>query len=406
MPQEARPVARRYVNPAKQHPAVRESFADRVIGEKFSIAPGNVTAADRRAYAMLTGEPEKPPGAELDRHPWARSWSGYFNALKTSPGAKQHIANAMSERVPSEGGFLLSEALRSDVYSYIEGSIVRPRARVVPMTTYRLGYPTVDNPSQANGAGVLGGLTFSIVEEGQEIPASTAGFGRVTLEARKLAGLLEAVPNELIDDGGAAFDSFAGPAIGLGMAWSEDQLFLNGTGAGEPEGVLSAGCAITVNRAVSGTVSLVDVAKMWSRLAAPSAQQNTAVWLASTAVIEALATLDQTVDGTPIAASAFMLSSGSDGGWRLGPMPLIPTDHVAELGSTGDLVLADFGQYLIGDRQALQVTRAELGEGFADNTSDIKITARVDGRWLVREPVTPANGGATTSPLVVLSANT
>lgn len=413
-------MARRYVNPTRISPELEARVA-----AQFSLGRGEVDETAIAAYLAIHAPQAaarrtevrqeaaraagKGPGAVLDKYPWGNSWHAFFKALRTDNSARVAIRNAaaaMSERVPSEGGFLLSEALRAEVYMYAEQALVRPRAQVIPMSTYRLNLPVIDNPDQASGAGVLGGMTFSIVKEGKPIPASIAGLSRVTFEARKLAGLLEDVSNELIDDGGPAFDSFIGPAVGRGVAWTEDDLFLNGTGVGEPEGLLNAPCAIYVNRATSNTVSLVDVANMWTRLAAPSMQAGTAIWLCSTAVVEALATLDQDVSGTIIPASPFMLGTGSDGGWRLGGLPLFVTDHVAAMGSTGDLALVDFGWYGIGDRQALEVTRAQLGEGFANDTSDIKVTARLDGRWLVREPVTPSNGNQTTSPVVLLDAST
>jgi HK97 family phage major capsid protein len=346
----------------------------------------------------------RPPGARLDGRPWAKSWGALIAAIDSDPAARKAISNAaMGERIPAEGGFLVPEYLAQQVRLYVEESIVWPRASIFPMSSLRLRVPVVDNTSEASSAGVLGGMTFAITKEGAAITASTAGLSNVTLEARKLAGLLQEVPNELVSDGGAAFDSFIGPAVGRAMAWALDDLFLSTSGgANSPEGVINAACAVAVSRGTGGDVTLADVANMWERLAAPSMQSGNAIWLASPKVVQQLALLSQTVSTTPIPASSFFLGTGPNGGWYLGGIELIITSHLSDLGTAGDLVLADFSQYAIGDRQALQVARSDEGEGFINDTSDFKFTTRIDGRWLLRSAISPSDGSQTTSPVVVL----
>ena len=351
------------------------------------------------------------PGAKLSGASWAASWGKFLHSL-ADPTVQGFLRNAaMSERIPSEGGFLVPENLRAELLALaIESAIVRPRARVFPMTSLRLGVPVLDNTTQTGG--VLGGLTFGMVAEGAAIPASGGTFMRTVLEARKFAGLIEGVPNELVDDGGPAFEAFIGPAIGHGWAWFEDDLFINGSpGRGEPEGLLSASCAISVTRAASGAVQLADVAAMRRRIHPASIQRRTAVWLASSEVVGQLAGLSAAAAGTdganattvPVGPTSGMgLSAAPDGGWRLAGLDLIETGHLPALGTAGDLVAADFSAFAIGDRRAMTVERSQRGAGFTTDTSDFKITGRLDGRWLLRAPVTPENG-ETVSAVVILN---
>lgn len=410
-------MARKYVTDRQ---AVRDLSSAKWLNEqaadRFSMAPGQVTEDNRRQLLlMLAGKPRAAPGRALDEFPWAASWSGFIamTGRQTEDGrlaravieqaSRRLLASAaLSERIPSEGGFLVPETLRMQVMLYVEQALVRPRALVLPMTTLRLAVPVVDNSAEASGAQALGGMTFAITEAGRQITASTATFDRAVLEARKLAGLLQEVPNELVDDGGAAFDSFMTSAVGRGLAFAEDDLFFNGTGVGEPEGLLNAPCAIATTRAASNAVSLTDVANMWTRLNAASMQAGTAVWTCSPKVIGQLATMTETVGSTPVAASVFTLGTAPDGGWRLAGLPLFVTSHQPDLGTTGDLALTDFSWYGIGDRQALMIARSQAGEGFISGTSDFKVTARIDGRWLLRSPVTPSDGSQTTSPVILL----
>src|SRR5208282_303445 len=52
---------------------------------------------------------------------------------------KTRLHNALSERIPAEGGFLVPEVLRSEILMVsLEKAIVRPRARIIPMDSLRV----------------------------------------------------------------------------------------------------------------------------------------------------------------------------------------------------------------------------------------------------------------------------
>ena len=76
---------------------------------------------------------------------------------------KTRLHNALSERIPAEGGFLVPEVLRCEILMVaLETAIVRPRARVIPMDSLRVPLP-VDRRHQPRqqrvrrGAGLLDG---------------------------------------------------------------------------------------------------------------------------------------------------------------------------------------------------------------------------------------------------------
>src|ERR1700749_2950651 len=92
------------------------------------------------------------PGARRPSEPWARSWPAFLAAIsdERDASARRFIRDAWTERIPSEGGFLVPEQLRGQVMAYVTPAVVRPRAMVLPMGSLRLGVPYVDNPSQEN----------------------------------------------------------------------------------------------------------------------------------------------------------------------------------------------------------------------------------------------------------------
>lgn len=353
------------------------------------------------------------PGARLDSEPWARSWPAFLAAVSgEDPSARQFIANAWAERVPSEGGFLVPEQLRAQVMAYVTPAVVRPRAMVLPMGAYRLDVPVLDNPSQASGAQALGGLTFSFVDDGAPIPSSNPKFARAVLEARKLAAFV-GVPDELTSDAAGAFGDFINRVVALGYAWAEDDAFIAGTGANGPEGILNAACAVTVSR--TGTyLDAANVASMVAALhpAALAAALTPGItdvgWLISESLLAQLLQMYLVPGGSAATAGApselpswLNLGDGHEVGPSILGLPAFVTDHQPAAGTTGDLALADLRNYLIGDRLELTIERSAAGSGFVHDITNYRIKSRIDGRYFVQGQTT-TEAGQQVSPVVIL----
>lgn len=351
---------------------------------------------------------EPPPGAALDKHEWAANWGSFLNAVRDEndrQGARLVIRNAgMSERIPAEGGFLVPESLRQQVLFYLAGSIIRPRAMVIPAETLRTGLPMLDNPDQSGGQQGLGGIEFALVPEGKPIPATEGKFGRVVLSAQKIAAYLQGVPNELLSDASEAMGDLLARVIGLGYGWFVDDLAINGTGAGEPEGLMYCPAAYAVTRAASDEVLHADVVGMAKGL--HPASKATATWLASEDVFDYLLELYEVTGTAPsgqdLAPPQSLKFNSAAGRWELIGLPIEVSDHQPPIGTPGDLMLTDLSLYVIAERQAMEVELSSQGSGFASGTTDIRIKGRLDGRYWPRSVYTLRNGRQC-SPLVVLN---
>ena len=286
------------------------------------------------------------PGAVLDGQEWARSWPAFMRAINdpNDSRARTFIANAaMGERVGTEGGFLVPEVLRSQVMAYMTGAIVRPRATVYPMSSLRLPVPFLDNASQASSAQALGGMTFAFAEEGAAITTSSPNFGRLVLEARKLAAYLQNVPNELVNDGAGAFGDFLARTIAAGLAWVEDDYFIgtNGTGVGCPQSLINAPCAVGIDRNTASDVLFVDIVAMFKALHPASKQMGltpgvtSVAWLLSASAMDQILEMYYNPTGTEVVAPSGWFSMGD--GQEIGPsllgLPAIVTDHQPAAGT-------------------------------------------------------------------------
>lgn len=322
----------------------------------------------------------------------------------TKPGREELIQkltnvkafqNSFSSEEPGAGGFLIPEIMRSELMQLaLEDSIVRQRATVIPMSTLRVPIPTVDDTSHASS--VFGGVVFYWTEEAASITESAATFGRVVLDAKKLTGFFK-VPAELLDDA-PAFAGWFDSRIPKGFAWFEDVSFMTSTGDGEPLGFIGCPASVSV-AAESGqspaTIVWENIVNMYSRMLPTSL--NNAVWVCSHDTFPQLATMALSVGtgGGPV-----WIGGWSQPGSEMPPMtilgrPVIFTEKVPKLGTSGDINFVDLDYYLIGDRQQVRVDSSEHFL-FQSNQVAYRIISRVDGRPWLQSALTPHNGSSST----------
>lgn len=359
----------------------------------------------------------RAPGAALDGDDFAADWGTflmgvYHRAEQTDEirALKKRISNAMSERVPSQGGFLVPEVLRSDMLMMVlEHAVIRPRARLIPMDSLRVPYPSIDDTSHSSS--VFGGVFGAWTEEAAALSVSQPSFGRIVLEAKKLTAYTE-VPNELLADAVEALIQFIREMFPMAVAFFEDVAFISGTGAGQPQGFLNSPCVIVSAARAGGAgtaVQYIDLAGMYARLLPQSL--NSAVWMCSPDVLPGLMTMVTASGIAPplwlpnfSAADGYPGAGNGDGiNYHLLGRPLIVSEKMPALSAQGCLALVDLGYYLLGDRQELQVATSE-DYRFQNDLTAIRFIERLDGRTWLQSPLTPNNGGNTLSPVVVLHA--
>lgn len=309
---------------------------------------------------------------------------------------------AASSGEPASGGFLVPEAFRAELLSLsLENSVVRPRARIVPMQTSQVLYPYIDSTSHTEN--VFGGVQGFWTPESGTMTDVAASFGRMALDAWKLTAFAN-VPNELIQDSAISFEAFIRSTFPQALAYFADVAFLSGSGAGQPLGILTDANAARVVQAaeagqLAGTILWENIVKMYARMLPQSL--GSAVWVVSPATFAELATMALSVGtgGGPI-----WINNGVGGppGTILG-RPIVISEKVADLGAEGDVNFIDFSYYLIGDRQAMTVSSSEHFR-FQNGETSFKFVERLDGRPWLQSALTPRNGGDTLTPFVSLAA--
>lgn len=368
---------------------------------------------------------DRAPGAAVDDEPYAESFGRFLfathkaerEAVKRGDKAEvervqdfkdklSKVFNAMSERIPSEGGFLVPEHLRSEILMVaLEQAVVRPRANVIPMDSLRVPMPSIDDVSHASS--VYGGVQAFWTEEGAALSQSAPSWGRVVLEAKKLTAYT-AIPNELLQDSVTPLDMWFNRFFPTAITWFEDTGFISGTGVGQPQGILNAPGAVRVPVGVADTITFTDIAKAFSRMW--PASMNNAVWLCSPDVLPQLLTLSLSSSiAPPLFLQNMQAVDGPGRGdgvhYTLMGRPLIVTEKMPSSlsGNTtvpGALTFVDLSYYLLGDRQTMQVSSSDEYL-FGQDMVAYRIIERLDGRFWLQSAITPENGSsATLSPLV------
>ncbi len=302
----------------------------------------------------------------------------------------------LAEGAGATGGYLVpAEFVASLLQTMGESAIVRPRAYKQPMAGRSLTIPVL-NQTTAPTAGDpawYGGVHFHWTEEGGAKTETEPTFKQMELVAHELAGYTQAT-NAILADSGIGLDALLRRLFGAAMAWQEDYWFLNGNGVGKPLGVLKAPALLTETRAGASAVSFDDLAQMIGKFLPSSFGKG--VWLMHPTVLPKLV---QIVD------------AGSNAIWVpnvVGPvpgtvfgMPVIFTEKVPALGTEGDVLLADFNYYVIGDRQNMAVDFSEH-YAFINNVGTWRISERIDGQPWLDAAITLTDASTQLSPFVAL----
>ena len=311
-------------------------------------------------------------------------------------------AGHLEEGDDSQGGYLVpTEFLVRLLEKAQEQSIVRSRAQFIPMATNSISIPYVAESSRASS--LFGGIVIYHPDEAAQKTASKPLFGKLTLTLKKLVGLIYA-SDELLEDSPISIEPLINRMFTQAISYTEDDEFVNGTGAGQALGVLNAGCLVSVAKEggqAAATIVYNNIVKMWSRMFPPS--QGNAVWIANSTCFPQLATMSLSV-GTG-GGPAYMPAGGLSGASYATLMgrPLILTDHCQAVGTVGDLILCDWAQYLIGGKSGSPIkTASSIHLKFDYDETAFRFVLRYDGQPWWQSALTPKRG-STLSPFVALA---
>ena len=332
---------------------------------------------------------------------------------------------SLGEAVPSEGGFLVQKDFAPEILqrTYATGQILK-RVKRLPVSGNANGMKVnaVDEDSRADGSR-MGGILAYWINEADALTSTRPKFRRMELNLNKLIALCYAT-DEILQDA-AALEAWIMQNLPTELAFRVEDAIFNGSGAGQPFGILNSNATLQIADAGGETNHFPvaqDILNMWARFWAPGLEnhiasiaeknltpgaagiETNAAWFVDQSILPGLFGL--TLGG----GTAVILLYHPPGYYGLpGPygqmlgLPVIPVEHCAAVGTAGDIVLADLSQYLMIDKGAPQAA-SSIHVRFLTDETTFRFTYRVDGQPTWKKPLTPKSGGPTLAPFITLAA--
>lgn len=313
-------------------------------------------------------------------------------------------ASGLNETIPSEGGFLVGtdygSALLDDAFETAQLPSLCSRM-TMSAPSNKMSLPAIDETSRATGSR-YGGVQVYMAHEANATTATKPKFRMLDLALNKMFGLTY-LTDELMQDA-TMLEGWVRMMFAKEMGFKMDDLIINGTGAGEPMGILNAACLRSIGKEtgqVKDTIVLENVKKAFTFCR----DKARMVWLANEEILPELMGMEMAV-GTGGTAVWIPQNSaaGAPNDTILG-RAIKYIEQAAVLGDAGDLIAADMSQYLFVDKGDIQ-TASSIHVNFTTDETALRFTYRLDGQPIPASAKTAYKGtsGNTYSPFVAIAA--
>ena len=310
---------------------------------------------------------------------------------------EKRAASGLSESTPSDGGFLVDTEMTYDLVTNLWASNeVLRRIKKTTLTGNKTGLKEnlIDEVSRQDGYR-SGGILSYWKGEADLKTSSKPKFRQNELNLNKLIGLCYAT-DELLDDAPLLAET-----INEGFQSEFDfkitNAIINGTGAGQPLGIIPSGCVVSVDAETGQAANSIcweNIKKAWARLL-PGSHKN-AVFLINANCQPELMSMHIAcgTGGIPVYLPGNGAASQPYG--TLMGRPVIPIEQCPVLGDTGDLILADLSGYRFIDKGSMQ-RDVSIHVRFIYDESVFRFVYRADGQPVLSTAITPFTAGATTA---------
>jgi len=317
----------------------------------------------------LTGKPMKADGDKAAKT--GRASDEYKKALLQAMRTNfRQISNVLQEGIDPQGGYLVPDEYDKRLIDILtEENVMRTLGTNI----------TTSGEHKINIAATKPAAAW--IEEGGTLTFGDATFDQIILDAHKLHVAIK-VTEELLYDNAFNLENYILTQFGKALSNAEEDAFINGTGVGQPLGILAetGGAQVGVTTASSTKVTADEIINLVYSLKRP--YRKNAVFLANDVCVAELRKLKDN-NGQYLWQPS--LQAGEPDrvlGYKVYTSPYFP---VPTAGGTA-VAFGDFSYYNIGDRGTRSF--AELKELFAGNGMiGFVAKERVDGKLVLPEAV-------------------
>ena len=317
----------------------------------------------------LTGKPMKADGDKAVKT--GRASDEYKKALLQAMRTNfRQINNVLQEGIDPQGGYLVPDEYDKRLIDILtEENVMRTLGTNI----------TTSGEHKINIAATKPAAAW--IEEGGTLTFGDATFDQIILDAHKLHVAIK-VTKELLYDNAFNLENYILTQFGKALSNAEEDAFINGTGVGQPLGILAetGGAQVGVTSASSTKVTADEIINLVYSLKRP--YRKNAVFLANDVCVAELRKLKDN-NGQYLWQPS--LQAGEPDrvlGYKVYTSPYFP---VPTAGGTA-VAFGDFSYYNIGDRGTRSF--AELKELFAGNGMiGFVAKERVDGKLVLPEAI-------------------
>ena len=375
-------IIKRAKDKLKAGPGVQLSGGDSVTSHRSAEGAGPCYGG--ASYRKLFGEPAPMREYKDLRH--------FISCVQTRqmPEALQRV---MSGGVGTAGGFAVPEQLANFwLDGSVEDEVIFPRATVYPMASDTLKIPAWNIGSHASS--LFGGIEAAWTAEG--VPASDQApkLRQLQLQATKCF-LFVRCTSELLGDS-PNFETNLKLAFQKSISFFRDDAFLTGNGIGQPQGILTSPCTLTVTRNTASDVKIQDLAGMCGKMA--PWLFNKSIWVLHPSVLVKLLQLSITIGTT---GGQYLPIQDNQGNLSIFSRPCVISEKGAVLGSKGDVMLIAPSEYIIGMRSDMRL-ESSRDEYFRSDQVSFRLIIRCDGQSAWDQALTLKDSVSQVSPFIVL----
>lgn len=327
-------------------------------------------AAQDKNFSQPTAKPIlNNPQENFQNKKLGRAGDEYKNAALNAMRTKfKNVSNILQEQTGADGGYLVPEEMDSRLIDVLqEENIFRQLATIITTSGEHKINITADKPAAL------------WVAEGGALTFGDAKFAQKTLDAHKLHVGVK-VTNELLNDNAFNLENYIIDQFGKAIGNAEEDAFINGTGNGQPTGILTTADTDSemLLTTAGANISADDILNLIYKLKRP--YRKNAAFLVNDATLAAIRKLKDANQAYMWQASLQMGEPDKLLGYPIYTSIFMPTI------SAGEKILAfgDFSYYNIGDRGTR--TFNELREIYMPNDqTGFLMMERVDGILLLNE---------------------
>jgi HK97 family phage major capsid protein len=304
----------------------------------------------------------------------------------------------MTVGVAAEGGlFLQGETATELMTNGFNNSEILPKTakRTLGAGSQWVEINGIDESSRVTGSRG-GGIRIYTNKELGEFTSSKTKFKTIRIEPSKLTGLFKA-SGEMMRN-----VTFLGQEMrqlfGEEFAFKGQDLVYRGSGAGEALGILNSNCLVSVAKESgqkAATILTENLSKMWARF-----RGRNPVWFINQDVNPQLDQLS-IVAGTAALEPRFV-TYDAQGMLRIKGAPVVAIEQAETLGAVGDIILADWSQYICADKGDI-LEAMSIHVDFIYDQEMYRFIYYFDGQPRWTSAITPYKGTNTVSPFVALA---